>query len=93
MRPVNFMNALGGILNYRGEGGPANIILEVGPHPVLAPSIKECMAHFISSDSTVKIPLCHSIKRKEPERVQMLRTLSFLYLAEVSIDLFIYINP
>lgn len=55
--------------------------LEVGPHPVLGNSIKECAAHL------GKKAVCFaSLRRKEPEIRQMLRTAGELYCAGVPLD-------
>ncbi len=55
--------------------------LEVGPHPVLGNSIKECAAHLER-----KIAGFSSLRRQEPERARLLLTLSELYCAGGNVD-------
>jgi len=55
--------------------------LEVGPHPVLGNSIKECAAHLER-----KVRCFTSLRRKEPERQRMLLTLGELYCAGCNPD-------
>lgn len=66
---VRFADAMRELL----EAGYASF-LEVGPHPVLGASIKECAVHL------EKRVTCHlSLRRKEPERRTMLTSLAELY--------------
>ncbi|HVE17248.1 MAG TPA: acyltransferase domain-containing protein, partial [Chthoniobacterales bacterium] len=55
--------------------------LEVGPHPVLGNSIKECAATLGR-----KVVCFTSLRRAEPERPRMLATLAELYCAGVDPD-------
>ena len=55
--------------------------LEVGPHPVLGNSIKECAAHLER-----KITCFTSLRRKEPEKKRMLMSLGELYCAGCEIN-------
>lgn len=50
--------------------------LEIGPHPVLGNSIKECAAHLER-----KVTCFVSLRRKEPESARLLLTLAELYCA------------
>ncbi|HRJ71886.1 MAG TPA: SDR family NAD(P)-dependent oxidoreductase, partial [Terrimicrobiaceae bacterium] len=52
------------------------MFLEVGPHPVLGNSIKECAAHLER-----RVVCFTSLRRKEPEKARMLLTLGELYCA------------
>jgi len=57
------------------EGGHA-LFLEIGPHPVLGNSIKECAA------ALGRKAVCFtSLRRKEPERLRVMQTLGELYCA------------
>lgn len=55
--------------------------LEVGPHPVLGNSIKECAAHLEK-----KVTCFTSLRRKEPEQLRVLTTLGELYCAGCNPD-------
>lgn len=75
-QPVHFAAALQASLE---DGYSA--FLEVGPHPVLGNSIKECAATL---ERTLR---CFtSLRRKEPEIAQILRTLGELYCAGCNPD-------
>ncbi|KEO84023.1 type I polyketide synthase [Tumebacillus flagellatus] len=66
---VQFSNAL---LNMIDDG--YNVFLEIGPHPVLAASVRECLT--LKGRTAEVLP---SIRRAEPERPQLLRSLGALY--------------
>jgi acyl transferase domain-containing protein/NAD(P)-dependent dehydrogenase (short-subunit alcohol dehydrogenase family) len=51
-----------------------SIFLEIGPHPVLGNSIKECAAHLQRT-----VTCFTSLRRKEPEKLRILTTLGELY--------------
>lgn len=70
-QPVYFAAAVRALL----EDGYADF-LEVGPHPVLGNSIKECAAHLER-----KVRCFASLRRKEPEPVRLLGTVGELYVA------------
>lgn len=74
--PVYFEKAMGSLIRdgYR-------IFLEVGPHPVLSTSIKECLSHH-----GVQGALLASLRRDKPERQTMLEGLGGLYCAGGKID-------
>lgn len=73
---VRFADAIKVILQDGYSG-----FLEVGPHPVLGNSIKECAAHL------GKRVRCHiSLKRKEPEFRTLLVSLGDLYCAGRTVD-------
>lgn len=74
--PVYFAKAIQGLLN---EGH--HLFLEIGPHPVLSTSIKECArAAGVNGVTTA------SLRRGEPERVQFLTALAELYAAGAEMD-------
>ena len=64
-QPVRFAEAIGRLLDQ-----DQNTFLEISPHPVLSSAIAEC-AHACGKPAK---PL-PSLKRKEAERAQMLRSL------------------
>lgn len=75
-QPVLFAAAMQALFD---DGHTA--FLEVGPHPVLGNSIKECAAHL------EKTAACFtSLRRKEPERRQILTALAELYCSGLEID-------
>jgi len=55
--------------------------LEVGPHPVLGNSIKECAVHL-----EAKATCFLSLRRKDPEQIGLLKTVAALYCAGFSPD-------
>ncbi len=55
--------------------------LEVGPHPVLGNSIKECAATLER-----KVACFTSLRRAEPEKARFLLTLGELYCAGAAVD-------
>ncbi len=75
-QPVRFAAAMKAML---ADGYAA--FLEVGPHPVLGNSIKECAAHLERKAATFV-----SLRRAEPERARMRLTLAELYCAGAAID-------
>ncbi len=74
--PVRFAD---GIQSLVGQGF-ANF-LEVGPHPVLAHSVKE-----IAAGTNTKVNLVSSLNRKFPEQVRMLESLGELYTLGFPVD-------
>lgn len=70
-QPVMFAAAFAQVL--RSAPG---IVVEVGPHPVLAPSIDEALAQQASG--TLLLP---SLNRRRPQRQQLLETLGAMYAA------------
>jgi acyl transferase domain-containing protein len=74
--PVRFAEAIYNLLQSGHE-----LFLEVGPHPVLAGSIKECAVE-VGKNVTVAA----SLRRKEPERVTLLATLGQFYTRGRSIN-------
>ncbi|MGM0488484.1 MAG: SDR family NAD(P)-dependent oxidoreductase [Planctomycetota bacterium] len=75
-RRVRFADAMSRIAKTSSD-----VVVELSPHPVLAYSITEC---FQQADKAVRV-LC-SLKRKEPERATMLRSLAELHTIGVPID-------
>ena len=55
--------------------------LEIGPHPVLAHSVKE-----IATELNTKVNLISSLNRKFPEQIQMLESLGELYTLGFPVD-------
>ncbi|MEO5330727.1 MAG: SDR family NAD(P)-dependent oxidoreductase [Magnetococcus sp. YQC-5] len=68
--PVRFATAIETII----QDGLV-LFLEVGPHPVLATSIQECLAQQGMAGETL-----FSLHRKKPERASLLETLGKLYI-------------
>lgn len=75
-QPVHFAAAMQALF----EDGYSQF-LEIGPHPVLGNSIKECAAHLEK-----KAACFVSLRRKEPEIRQILATASSLYCAGFELD-------
>jgi acyl transferase domain-containing protein/NADPH:quinone reductase-like Zn-dependent oxidoreductase/NAD(P)-dependent dehydrogenase (short-subunit alcohol dehydrogenase family)/acyl carrier protein len=75
-QPVRFAAATQALLE---DGFTA--FLEVGPHPVLGNSIKECAAALER-----KVACFTSLRRAEPERPRFLLTLGELYCAGAEVD-------
>jgi acyl transferase domain-containing protein/NADPH:quinone reductase-like Zn-dependent oxidoreductase/acyl carrier protein len=75
-QPVRFAAAARALME---DGFTA--FLEVGPHPVLGNSIKECAATLER-----KVACFTSLRRAEPERPRFLLTLGELYCAGASVD-------
>jgi acyl transferase domain-containing protein/acyl carrier protein len=57
------------------------LFLEVGPHPVLSTSIKECL-----TQSSVQGHILPSLRREQPEYQTMLETLAVLYSVGYPVD-------
>ena len=75
-QPVRFASAIRQLIE---DGFTA--FLEIGPHPVLGNSIKECAATLEK-----KITCFTSLRRAEPERPRFLLTLGELYCAGIDPD-------
>ncbi|MDD5199803.1 MAG: SDR family NAD(P)-dependent oxidoreductase [Terrimicrobiaceae bacterium] len=75
-QPVRFAGAMRQLF----EDGFSSFI-EIGPHPVLGNSIKECAAHLER-----KTVCFTSLRRQEPERKRLLLTLGELYCAGADVD-------
>ncbi len=75
-QPVRFAEAIERLLDQ-----DQNTFLEISPHPVLGSAVAEC-AHARGKPARA-LP---SLKRKEPERAQMLRSLGILYTLGRPID-------
>lgn len=73
--PVFFAEAMAGMI----EAG-YQVFVEVGPHPVLASSIRECLALAEKQGMTLT-----SLRRNEPELPQVLETLGALYTQGVAV--------
>jgi acyl transferase domain-containing protein/NADPH:quinone reductase-like Zn-dependent oxidoreductase/NADP-dependent 3-hydroxy acid dehydrogenase YdfG/ubiquinone/menaquinone biosynthesis C-methylase UbiE/acyl carrier protein len=58
-----------------------NTVLEIGPHPVLASSVVAC-----SQAVGKKVTVVPSLRRKEPERAQLLCSLGALYAVGYPVD-------
>jgi acyl transferase domain-containing protein/NAD(P)-dependent dehydrogenase (short-subunit alcohol dehydrogenase family)/acyl carrier protein len=74
--PTLFARAVGRLLD---DGH--RLFLELGPHPVLSASIKECAA-----EKGVEVRTQFSLKRQEPERKTFAKALAELYVAGARID-------
>jgi acyl transferase domain-containing protein/acyl carrier protein len=70
-QPVHFASAIRKMFE---DGYVA--FLEIGPHPVLGNSIKECAAHLQQG-----VTCFTSMRRKEPEKPRIFQTLAELYCA------------
>ncbi|WP_203217982.1 type I polyketide synthase [Nocardia terpenica] len=75
-RPVRFVDALRRVL-----GHAPGAVLEVGPHPVLAPAIDETLAEHQRT-----VPRLASLRRDRPQRAHLLETLGELYVAGAEPD-------
>ena len=74
--PVRFARA---IQNMAADG--ANLFLEIGPHPVLATSIKECLQHGGFEGDTI-----FSMRRKKDELLTIREALAELYVRGYDIN-------
>ena len=74
--PVRFAEACDSLM----EAG-FDTFLEVGAHPVLAHSMKECMAEY-----ETKATVLPSLRRQKPERVMMLASFGHLYTLGYPVD-------
>ncbi len=74
--PVQFADAMAAIL---GEG--CDLVVEVGPHPVLSGPVKECAMH-----AGRRVNVVPSLKRGQPERAGMLASLATLYASGLDVD-------
>ena len=61
--------------------GGEDLFIELGPHPILASSIDECLSAQSKSGAVF-----HSLKRKTDESEEMLRNLSALHIHGLAID-------
>jgi len=75
-QPVRFAAAMQAMF---ADGHAA--FIEVGPHPVLGNSIKECAAHLER-----RVTAFPSLRRAEPERARLLLSLAELYAAGATLD-------
>jgi acyl transferase domain-containing protein/acyl carrier protein len=75
-QPVLFAKSIENLLNDGYQ-----LFLEIGPHPVLSPSIKESLSH-----QGVKGEVITSLHRKQPERASLLESLGTLYTLNYPID-------
>jgi acyl transferase domain-containing protein/dienelactone hydrolase/acyl carrier protein len=75
-QPVLFAAALGRVLRFS-----PGMVLEIGPHPVLAQSIDEALAERGSGQVHLA-----SLNRRRPQRQQLLETLGALYAAGAEPD-------
>jgi acyl transferase domain-containing protein len=74
--PVVFATAIDALVE-RGH----TLFLEIGPHPALTGSLKECMTHRSVSGTAVA-----SLRRKEPEQETMLGALGALHTLGCAVD-------
>lgn len=74
--PVWFAKAIDALID---DGH--RLFLEVSPHPVLSPSVGECLTEKQAHGETV-----HSLERKQDERLSMLRAIGRLHALGVKID-------
>jgi acyl transferase domain-containing protein/acyl carrier protein len=75
-QPVYFAHAIDALIQ---DG--FRVFLEIGPHPVLSTSIKQCLAHRGEQGISVA-----SMRRDKPERATMLEGLAGLYVSGCPID-------
>ncbi len=75
-KPVMFGPAVTQLI----QGG-SDVFVEIGPHPALASSIKECLA-----ESSRKGAVYHSLRRESDESTEILRNLAGLHVLGVPID-------
>ncbi|MGA1870053.1 MAG: type I polyketide synthase [bacterium] len=75
-QPVRFTHAINSMI----EAG-YRLFLEVGPHPVLGNSIKECL--HASGNNGITL---HSLKRKEPELFTFYETLGTLHTLGITLN-------
>ena len=76
VEPVRFSSAISDVL-----AGGETIFVEIGPHPVLASAIAQSAAL-----ARVRSMSVASLRRHEPERATMLRSLGELYCAGVPVE-------
>lgn len=76
MNCVQFEKAVLKVLDLLQEKGAT--IVEIGPHPVLAGNIRECMVGHASTGTRVG----YSLKRNEDERRHLLQNAASLYLTK-----------
>ncbi|SEM89772.1 type I polyketide synthase [Lihuaxuella thermophila] len=74
--PVYFSSAIEALIEAN-----THTFLELSPHPVLTSSIKECLAQKEAEGTVV-----HSLRRKEPERAEILGSLGALYTLGFAVD-------
>ena len=74
--PVRFAHAIGSLIR---DGH--RMFLEVGPHPVLSTSLKECGRHH-----NIQPQMVASLRREKPERRTVTLGLAELYVAGCTID-------
>ena len=75
-QPVRFGDAIAAMI---GQG--CSVFVELGPHPVLASAISECL--FARDHRAVVLP---SLNRREPDRQTMIGSLGALHTAGVKVD-------
>jgi len=81
-QPVMFADAVSALTS---DG--ARLFVEIGPHPVLATSIKQCL-----QENHTRGEIFSSLVRQEPEQENLLRTIGRLYCAGCDIDWGIFRN-
>lgn len=74
--PVYFAQAIDGLID-----SGFRLFLELAPHPVLSPSVGECLTSKQIHGETV-----HSLERKQDERLSMLRALGRLHTLGQQVD-------
>jgi len=75
-QPVLFAKSIENLLNDGYQ-----LFLEIGPHPVLSTSIKECLSHHGAKGNVIS-----SLHRKQPERATLREALGSLYTLNSPID-------
>lgn len=75
-QPVYFAKAVQNLV-----AGGHKVFLEVGPHPVLANAVKECLTQAGEAGTTIG-----TLRRREPERRTLMKGLGGLYAAGCNID-------
>ncbi|MPY80191.1 MAG: amino acid adenylation domain-containing protein [Actinophytocola sp.] len=74
--PVRFADAVGHLVEAGYE-----LFVEVGPHPVLTPSLRECLAAMRRAGAVLP-----TLRRQDDERMVMLTSLAQLYVRGREID-------
>jgi len=74
--PVRFSDMV-----EQASDGAATIFLELSPHPVLVPSIDQCLAHFKRRGAALA-----SLRRNQPERAALLEALAGLHVRGHDLD-------
>jgi acyl transferase domain-containing protein len=75
-QPAHFAKAIRSLLD-----DDCRIFLEIGPHPVLSASLKECFAHARQDARSVE-----TLRRNQPEKARVISSVAGLYVAGGRVD-------